>query len=331
MDSPKLFSKFDPVFVTGGSGFIGIRVVRRLLSQGYKVRALARSQNAQTILRSIGAEPALGDVLNYESLKLAAKDCSAVIHLAGLVSYRRIDHKRLMRINVEGTQNILKLVKEQAIPRLIYGSTISVLGGSDNKPLDETARHSGPFNSIYEKSKCIAHQSVMEFAAGHSGIVVVMPALVMGGGGTDILGIYLKAFCERKVPFLLPLTSEISFVHVDDVAEGFLLCLEKGRDGEQYIFSSESCSLTELANLLEKYSGIKKPRYQLSFRLAKPLLLLDEILSSLTNRQPPMTLESLKVMRTSSWVYSSAKAIRELNWKPKNLHTMIEETVRSFK
>jgi dihydroflavonol-4-reductase len=192
---------------------------------------------------------------------------------------------------------------------------------------NETSVHSGVYASWYEKSKCLAHAAVVEFSKNHPGVVIAMPALAMGPGGDDILGVYIKAFCEKKLPFLVALENPVSYVHVDDLAEGLCLCMEKGVSGQQYIFSADDCTPNQLADFLSRFSGKPKPRFILPPNLATPLLFIDELISYLTHKRPALTIESLKVLKQKSWIYSGEKARKELGWRPRSMEQMVQATV----
>ena len=97
--------------MTGGNGFIGQRLIHCLLSNGYQVRALARSKKSGQSLESMGVEAVSGDILDYGSLKRAVGDLSTIFHVAGLSSFQYAHRKKLMSINVDGTRNIIRLVK----------------------------------------------------------------------------------------------------------------------------------------------------------------------------------------------------------------------------
>lgn len=311
------------IFVTGGSGFLGQSLVRLLLNKGHTVLSLARSIESQRILKELGANIIEGNILNPKCFEDKILNCEAMFHLAGAPSFRVIDRYEMKRVHIEGTKNIIRIVEQKNISRFIYCSSVGAIARSiENKGI--------AYQSTYEYAKEIAHLEVVKFAKKRPGVIIALPAFVMGAGNKNILGIYIKGLCKGQVPFLIQLEQPMSYVHVDDVAEAMYQMLSKGKDQGQYILASDACTPLELANLVEKYSHRKKPSLILSPKMAKPFLFLDELLATFTGRHPYMTIELMNILRTKSWVFSGRTSQEDLGWAPRKLEQMVIETVATF-
>src|SRR5437879_4522346 len=153
------------VFVTGGTGFIGKRLVDAMLARGWDILALARSPERARPLSERGIELVMGDLTSPESYVDRLKECDGVAHLAAVYEFGATDPARLFRVNVEGTRDILRAAADAGVPRIVYCSSVTALGcGPPGSVGDETREHHGNFPTLYEESKWRAHHVVRELA-----------------------------------------------------------------------------------------------------------------------------------------------------------------------
>mgnify|MGYP003336736691 FL=1 len=147
--------------VTGGTGTIGSALVRRLLAEGYTVRALVRSETSAVAARDLGAEVARGDVLDPASLRRAAEGCSLLFHVAGRSGLCLPDAEAMERLNVEGTENAVRAAAAAGVPRVVLTSSAATLGEERGAIGDEATAHRGSFLSRYEASKHRAEERAL--------------------------------------------------------------------------------------------------------------------------------------------------------------------------
>ena len=232
-------------FVTGGTGFIGANVVRALLAQGFKVRALVRPNSDRRNLEGLDIELVQGDVRDFPSVKRAMQDCRLVFHVAALYSFWVRPRRLIYEVNVDGTRNVLQAALELGIERVVYTSSVAALGlREDGQPADEdTPVNPKHIIGDYKKSKYLAQEVALAYARKGLPVVIVNPTFPVGP--YDIkptpTGQVIRDFLERRMPAYLE--TGMNVVATSDVAEGHLLAAEKGRIGEKYILGGKAGDL----------------------------------------------------------------------------------------
>ncbi|GMP81061.1 hypothetical protein CsSME_00035905 [Camellia sinensis var. sinensis] len=239
------------VLVTGASGYLGGRLCHALVRQGYSVRAFVRSSSDLSCLPPAGEyegalELAYGDVTDYRSLLAACSGCHVIIHSAALVEPWLPDPSRFSTVNVGGLKNVLQAYKESetTIQKIIYTSSFFAVGSTDGYVADETQIHSAKsFCTEYEKSKAVADKIALDAASEGVPIVVVYPGVVYGPGkltaGNIVARLIIERFNGRLPGYIGYGNDKFSFSHVDDVVEGHLAALNKGRPGERYLLTGK--------------------------------------------------------------------------------------------
>jgi nucleoside-diphosphate-sugar epimerase len=223
-----------PAFVTGGSGFIGGRLIRRLASEGTRVRALARSDGAAEKVAAAGGEPARGDLEDPAALRAGADGCELAFHAAAAV-LEWGPREAFVRANVDGTKNVLAACREAGVRRLVHvGTEAATNAGQPLVNIDETAPLRPDSKADYCATKAMAEQAVR--AADGEGLqtVVVRPRLVWGAGDTTILPGVIEAVRAGRFRWIGGGRHLTSTTHVDNVVEGLLLGARRGRAGEAY-------------------------------------------------------------------------------------------------
>jgi nucleoside-diphosphate-sugar epimerase len=224
-------------FVTGGSGFIGRRLIARLASDGWSVRALARSPSAAGTVSGAGAEPVTGDLENVEALHAGAEGCTAAFHAAAHLGEWG-SRAEFERVNVGGTRNVLEACAGAGVRRFVHvGTEAALLTGEPLRNVDETAPLRPDSRSSYSATKALAEQAVR--AANRDGFetVVVRPRLVWGAGDTTILPSLVGAIERGRFAWIGGGQHRTSTTHVDNAVEGLVLGAEKGRPGGVYFVS----------------------------------------------------------------------------------------------
>lgn len=318
-------------FVTGATGFIGGHVARRLVERGWTVTALARTPDRAAPLKEIGVTVVPGDVTEPSSLVGPMRRADAVFHLAAWYQLGVSDRMRMFQINVKGTENVMDAADEAEVPRIVYCSSVAVLGThAAGEVPDETARHDGRFGSSYEETKWMAHQRVHEIAAEGSPVVTVMPGAVYGAGDTSILGVLLRFYAKGWLVALPFQDAGVSWVRVEDVADGVVSAHDKGRIGEDYILGGDNATIGELLHRISPLTGIRAPRISIGRRLVRASMPLSPIIGKILKQPPGILRDGLESL-TGSIEFSSEKARRELGYAFRSVEEGMPDVVAWYR
>jgi dihydroflavonol-4-reductase len=247
------------IFVTGGAGFIGSRVVELLLNEGYEVRCLLRSTTNTKRIDHLTYEKALGDITDPESIKNGMQGCTGVIHLASFSNWEDIHSPRMESVVVEGSKNVLAAAKAAGnLPMVYVSSSTAVNGTKTPEVLNEDAEFTMD-QKVY--SYGYAKKRVEGFCkqAAKEGLPVkiVNPAEVYGPNDFDKITSGNLIDFAKSSPVLV-CKGGTSVVHVDDVAAGVVAALDKGRPGERYFLGGDNISIYDLAEKTLKILDQKK-------------------------------------------------------------------------
>jgi len=221
-------------FVTGGSGFIGGRLVRRLVRDGWRVRALARSDRSASAVQEAGAEAVRGDLDQVEAMRAGAEGCDVAFHAAAYVGEwgTREDFERG---NVIGTQNALEAARSAGVRRFVHvGTEAALLAGQPLVDADETEPLRPDSPALYSATKARAEQAVRAANSDGFDTVVVRPRLVWGVGDTTVTPSLVEAVRRGRFSWIGGGRHRTSTTHVDNAVEGLVLGAERGRPGEVY-------------------------------------------------------------------------------------------------
>ncbi len=314
-------------FVTGATGFIGGRVGRRLVETGHEVVALVRTPAKANDLRDLGVELAVGDITDRESMRHPMTGVDGVFHIAAWYKVGARDKRVAQQINVEGTRNVLELMRDLKIPKGVYTSTLAVFGDTHGRIVDESYRHDGPHLSEYERTKWAAHYEVaLPMMEAGLPLVIVQPGVNYGPGDTSSVRDTLLQYLQGQL-LLIPQQTAYCWAHVDDTVAAHVLAMDKGRPGESYITAGPPHSLIEALLTAEKLSGIKAPRLRPVPQLLKSLANVVEPLEKIVSLPELYTSESLRVIAGPTYLGSSAKAERELGFQARSLEEGLGETL----
>ena len=322
-----------PKLVTGANGFLGSAVVRALLADGEAVRALVRPGSDRRNLVNLRAEIVEGDITERDSLRAAMRDCSAVFHVAADYRLWVADPAPMYRANVEGSLNVLEAAAGAGAARMVYTSSVAVLGyNQDRTPADETTPVSvTDMIGHYKRSKFLAEEAVRRRARelGYP-VVTVNPSTPIGPGDikpTPTGRILLDAAAGRMPAFV---DTGLNLVHVDDVARGHLLAHAVGVPGERYILGGEDFTLQEILELVAAHVGRRASTIRLPHWFVYPIAFAAEGVAKLTKREPRVTLDGVR-MSTKHMYFSSRKAERELGYRWRDPRLAIAAAVDWFK
>lgn len=305
-------------FVTGATGFVGGRVARQLAEAGHEVVAVVRSPAKATDLAALGITVVRGDVTDKESMRAPMRGVDGVYHIAGWYKIGARDPREGQAINVQGTRNVLELMREHAIPKGVYTSTLAINSDTHGQVADETYRFNGSHLSIYDRTKAAAHALADQMIAAGLPLVIVMPGLIYGPGDTSSVRTTLIQYLQRRLP-LLPKQTAYSWAHVDDIAQGHIQAMDQGRPGESYIIAGPTHTLIEAIELAERITGIAAPRLRAAPGVLKAMAALMGLVERVVPVPASYTAEYLRVSAGATYIGSNAKARRELGYRPRPL------------
>jgi dihydroflavonol-4-reductase len=318
--------------VTGATGFLGAHIVRELLRDGAEVRVLVRAGADQRNLAGLAVDIAVGDLLDRESLARAVKGCDRLFHAAADYRLWLRNPAEMYAANVEGTGNILQAASDAGLAKVVYTSTVGTLGNrGDGTPGDEETPVSlADMVGDYKKSKYFAEQVAVDFARRGLPLVIVNPSTPVGP--LDIkptpTGKLIVDFVSGRMPAYLD--TGLNIVSAAECARGHLLAAQKGRIGAKYILGGEDLHLSQILTRLAEIASVPAPRWRLPYR---PVLLaahLNELLASVTGREPLIPLAGVQMAKKLMF-FSSKRANMELGYVTSPAYHPLEQAVAWFR
>jgi nucleoside-diphosphate-sugar epimerase len=310
------------VFLTGGTGFIGGHVARRLRERGDDVRALARSADKGRALTELGCEVITGDLSDKAAIATGLEGADAAIHVAAMyeVGIPERQHKAMYEANVVGTENVLRGALEAGTRKVVYVSTVGAFGNTRGQVVDESYEHPGTgFTSYYEQTKYQAHQIAKRLIAEEDlPCVIVQPGGVYGPDDHSEIGNQLNQFLAGRMPLLAFPDLGFNLVHVEDVATGVLLALDKGKTGESYVLGGQITTMRELIGTLAKVAGKRPPRGTLPAGLIKAMAPFGPVVGKVMGTGPNLREIIASADGVTFWAKHD-KAIAELGYSPRGL------------
>ena len=319
-----------PTFVTGGTGFIGRKLVEKLHHREEKVHLLCREQSDLRGLQRKGIEIFCGDVTDKKSIRPAMQDCQRVFHLAAYAHNWASDPSVFFRANVEGFRNVAEIALDNDVEKIVFTST-SLTFGPTNGYIgnEEMPRKDKMFLTDYEKTKYLAEIEGEKFLAKGLPLVIVNPTRVFGPGKmtegnsvTRMIELYLRG----RFPTILGKGEEVgNYVYVDDVTDGHLKAMSRGKIGQKYILGGENSTLNNFFSLLSRLSGRKPPRVHVPPNLARLFARIEENKAMLFGGYPLITLGWVETF-LRHWAFSNGKAVNELGCRFRGLKQGMELT-----
>jgi dihydroflavonol-4-reductase len=314
--------------VTGATSHIGNVLVRKLAELDTPIRILVRKSSNLKYIDEAKVEKVFGDILDLDSLIKAFTGCDTVFHLAGIVKITPGDEELVMRVNLDGTKNVIEACKRACVKKLIYTSTIHAIKEPPKGTIiDETL----PFDpkthrGAYDRSKALASIEVEKATGEELETIIVCPTGVIGPYDfkPSYFGAGMISYTKKKQPFRID--GEYDYADVRDVADGIIKAAMNGRSGEKYILSGHKLTMDEYYSLLEDITGIKPPKTKIPFQLALFFSRLITIFSS----NPYLSPYAIKILQSNSDI-SSKKAQRELGYKARNLKDSLSDQIKWFR
>jgi dihydroflavonol-4-reductase len=318
--------------VTGATGFVGSAVVRALLGAGHSVRVLARPGGNRHNLAGLPVSLAEGNLEDDASLQAAVAGCQFLFHVAADYRLWVRDPAAMLRTNVDGTRNLMRAAAAAGVSRIVYTSSVATLGHCLDGPSDETTPSTlTDMTGPYKRSKFLAEKEVQKMIRDEGlPAVIVNPSTPIGPG--DIkptpTGRLIVEAASGKVPAYVD--TGLNVVHVDDVAAGHLLALEKGTIGERYVLGGDNLLLAEILGMIAKTVGRRPPVVKLPRLPLYPLAVAAEAWGRLSGNEPFLTLDGLKMAKWKMW-FSSVKAEKALGYTHRPAPQAIADAIGWFR
>ena len=301
--------------VTGATGCVGANIVEALLARGYTVRALRRASSKLDALAGLEPEYAIGDVLDETSLRAAIAGCELVFHAAAVAQYWRNGPETIYAANVEGTRNVLRAALAQGVRRVVFTSSVAVLGVPTRRGqwLDESAVFNlRPAQFHYGHSKVLAEAEVQRAVAEGLDVVIVNPVSVIGQRDVYFVGGEILRTAQRGLLVAAP-PGGMGVVSAQATGEGHVLAVERGRTGERYILNGENVSHRVLMALAAEVVGKRAPWITIPRALMAPLAVLVDLYNGLRRGQPLLNGRQLRLSARDMY-FDGRKAERELGF-----------------
>lgn len=317
-------------FVTGATGFLGLRVARKLRERGDEVVALVRTPSKAAALRELGVEIVEGDLSDPQAIERGVKGADAVFHIGAVykVGIPARERPAMYDTNVRGTERVLDAAVAAGVKRIVYVSTGNVYGNTRGKVVDETYVRPQPpqFLSYYDQTKYEAHELARDRIAKGAPLVIVQPGGIVGPDDPSELGNMIDQTRTGKLKLRMFPEAGFNFIHVDDVADGTLLAHDKGRIGESYNLAGPKSTIGELVDKTAEIVGRKPPRVTMPAAMMKLAIPVGPVVGKLMGFPPNLS----ELIRTSDGVtfwMTDEKARTELGLQTRDLETSLRQTL----
>lgn len=316
------------ILITGGTGFLGAEIVRRLTDAGARnLRVMA--SRVPDWMKESGVEPMLGSVTSRENVAAAVANVSVVLHLAGKVSRNNDDAAVMNKIHVEGTRLLCEAAKVAGVQTIVLASSSGTIAVSeDPEEIDET--YPQPVDVIsrwaYYSSKYYQERTALEnFDGDGRKLVILNPTLLLGPGDERLSSTKVVLdFLGRKIPYCP--SGGLSVVDNRDVAKAFINSIEKGRHKEKYLLGASNMTFADFFGRLSRLSGISPPMLRVPKKIAVAGAgIIDSVFRNWNKTSPiePGEVEQAEYF----WYLNSAKAEEELGFVPRDTQETLQDTI----
>lgn len=321
--------------VTGANGFLGARIVRALVERGEDVKCLVRPTASRSGLQKLPVEIAEGDITIGHTVFRALAGCDRVYHVAAAYKMWDADPARIMDPAVAGTRNVLEAVKARGsqVQRVVVTSSVAAIGASRSpEALDETAEWTLGDSEIYTVAKRRAEEVALSMAA-EVPLVVVNPTGIFGPADARPTpsGVLITRYLNWQGPMAFPGgPGGISVADVDDVAQGHLAAMSKGRLGERYILGGDNVTITQLVELMASITGLRGPGAPAPQGLVELVGRAMETWARISGGEPELTYRMARDFYSGFMWVTSEKAERELDYKHRPARKTLARAIRWY-
>ena len=303
--------------ITGANGFIGSAVLRQLLAKGENVKALVRPNADRRNFNGLDIELIEGDLRDNDAINKAVKNCKQIYHLAADYRLWIPDPESMYQTNVDATRQLVLSASEAGVEKIVYTSSVATLGlNDDGTPANETTPVSlANMFGHYKRSKFLAEEEVQKLVIQKQcPVTIVNPSTPVGAGDikpTPTGRIVLDTIRNRMPAYV---DTGLNIVHVDDVAHGHILAMEKGEMGERYILGGDNMTLASILEYICVSQNMPAPTIKLPHNLVMPAAWFMELMAKLTHKEPRATVDSVRMSKKKMF-FSSEKAKLKLGYQ----------------
>ena len=308
------------IFITGGTGFIGRKLIERLSPGDEAMHLLVRSQSSLTGLeKNEKIRFFYGDVTDENSVVEGMKGCDKVYHLAAYARNWSFDENKYYKVNVTGATSVFEVALKNKVEKVVFTSSCVTLGpSSDGIVTEKDWRRRDHFYTEYEKSKYLAELEALKFAERGLNLVMVNPTRVYGPGlltEANSVTRIAQQYLDGKFPLILNRGKEVgNYAFVEDVVTGHILAMGKGRAGERYLLGGDNISLKNLFALLDEITETKHLQISIPPKIARFVGWIEEKKADIFKQYPLISRDWVDTF-LQNWIYSSEKAEKELGYK----------------
>jgi dihydroflavonol-4-reductase len=319
------------VFLTGGSGFIGLAVVRQLRNRGDAVTAIVRDSGRARPLVDLGVDVVEGNVAGpVDRLAPLVTGHDAVVHLAGdyRIGIRHAERDAMWAVNVTAVERVIEAAVAAGVPRIVHVSTVNIFGNTREKVVDETYRRdlSQGFVSWYDETKYRGHEAAEARIARGDPVLIAMPGTVYGPGDHSTVGDQLRRAFAGTLRYRALDDVGTSLIHVEDEAAGIVAVLDRGRIGQAYVLAGACQRLRDGIEIAARLGGQRSPRLRLPTPLLRAMAPIAGRLGPMEG-MPPDLGETIAASAGVTYWASSRKAADELGFSPRDLETGLRDTL----
>ena len=319
------------VFITGATGFIGSNLAIYLAKLGYNIHALHRKNADISRIKHPNIQLFIGDITDKKSIKVAMKGCEGVFHVAAYAKQWNKDKNKFYDINYTGTVNVLEIAKELALKKVVFTSTVGVIGPSEkNELVNENTKRTVDFFFDYEKTKWMCEEKIKEFVQDGMDITIVSPTRVYGPGllsESNGVTSMIKQYCNGKWHVLPGNGQRIgNYVFIEDVVKGHFLAYTNGLKGEKYILGGTDTSYKDFFIEIDKINGEKHFLIKVPAFIIMGIAKINMTIAHLSGKAPFITPASAKRF-SYDWKVDCSKAKNEINYQPVLLSEGLRKTI----
>jgi len=314
-------------FVTGGSGHVGGNLVRELLSRGYEVDCLVRSDTRA--LDNLDVNLVKGDMLNPKDITPLMTDSDVVFHSAAFVAVEKIQEDLMHKINVEGSRSIATAAVESGVKKMVHFSSVHAF---EQQPTSEPLVEARPLVTDlkalpYDRTKAEAQKVVLGYRDQGLEVNVIHPTGIIGPYDfkPSRMGKVLRDITNGNMPFAI--NNGFNWVDVRDVAKSAVNCIDKGVDGQNYILPGHWASIPHLSTLIKQITGNRTHLVSVPFWMAYLALPFASISSRISGKRPSFSRGSLQALAIQCRTIPGTLADEHLDHKPRPLEETIDDTV----
>lgn len=306
--------------------------MRQALERGFQVRVLVRATSPRANLAGLPVEVVEGDMRDPASMARAMAGVRYLFHVAADYRLWAPDPEEIVRSNVDGTVTTMNAARDAGVERIIYTSSVATLRvAGATAPVDETAAMAGhEAIGAYKRSKVLAEREVERMVAEGLPAVIVNPSTPIGP--RDVrptpTGRIIVEAATGKIPAFVD--TGLNLAHVDDVANGHFLALDKGRIGERYILGGQDVLLRQMLADIAGMAGRKAPTIELPRWPLYPIARVAEAVAQFTKKEPFVTVDGLKMSQYRMF-FTSAKAERELGYTARPYQKALRDALHWFR